>query len=37
VEWQKRKDYDAALSELLRQVKNLSILGEYKKARIEYR
>lgn len=37
VEWKKRKEYDAALNELLRQVKNLSILGEYKKAKIEYK
>lgn len=37
VEWKKRKNYDDALSEVLRQVKNLNILGEYKKAKIEYR
>ncbi len=37
VEWKRRKDYDQALGELLRQVRNLSILGEYKKAKIEYR
>lgn len=37
VEWKRRKDYDHALNELLRQVKNMSILGEYKKAKIEYK
>jgi prephenate dehydratase len=37
VEWKRRKDYDLALGELLRQVRNLSILGEYKKAKIEYK
>jgi prephenate dehydratase len=37
VEWKKRKNYEEALSEVLRQVKNLNILGEYKKAKIEYR
>jgi prephenate dehydratase len=37
VEWKKRKSYDAAMHEVLRQVKNLNVLGEYRKARIEYR
>lgn len=37
VEWKKRKSYDMAIQEVLRQVKNLNILGEYKKAKIEYR
>lgn len=36
VEWKKRKSYDDAMYEVLRQVKNLNILGEYKKAKIEY-
>jgi prephenate dehydratase len=36
VEWKKRKSYDDAIHQILRQVKNLNILGEYKKARIEY-
>lgn len=31
VEWKKRKNYDAALKQVLRQVKNLNVLGEYKK------
>lgn len=37
VEWKKRKSYDQAIQEVLRQVKNLNILGEYKKAKIEYK
>ena len=37
VEWKKRKNYDEAIREVLRQVKNLNILGEYKKGKIEYR
>lgn len=36
VEWKRRKNYDDALKLVLRQVKNLSVLGEYKKAKIEY-
>jgi prephenate dehydratase len=36
VEWKKRKNYDDALREVLRQVKNLNILGEYKKAKIKF-
>ncbi len=37
VEWTKRKSYDAAVKQVLRQVKNLNILGEYRKAKIEYK
>ena len=37
VEWKKRKSYDEAIHQLLRQVKNLNILGEYKKGKIEYK
>ncbi|MBT1702750.1 prephenate dehydratase [Chryseosolibacter indicus] len=37
VEWKRRKNYDEAMREVLRQVKNLNVLGEYKKAKIEYR
>jgi prephenate dehydratase len=37
VEWSKRKNYDQALSQILKQVKNLNVLGEYKKAKIEYK
>jgi prephenate dehydratase len=37
VEWKRRKNYDEAMHEVLRQVKNLNVLGEYKKGKIEYR
>jgi prephenate dehydratase len=37
VEWKRRKGYDDAIKQVLRQVKNLNILGEYKKAKIEYK
>ena len=37
LEWKKRKDYDNALYVVLRQVRNLNVLGEYKKAKIEYK
>jgi len=37
VEWRNRKNYDTAMRAVLRQVKNLNVLGEYKKAKIEYR
>jgi prephenate dehydratase len=37
LEWKKRKSYDIAIQQTLRQVRNLNILGEYKKAKIEYR
>jgi len=37
VEWKKRKQYDEAITQVLRQVKNLNVLGEYKKAKIEFR
>lgn len=37
VEWKKRENYDDALTQVLRQVKNLNVLGEYKKAKIEYK
>jgi prephenate dehydratase len=36
VEWKRRKSYDDAMKEVLRKVKNLNILGEYKKGKIEY-
>jgi len=36
VEWKNRKDYDAAIRQILMQVHNLNILGEYRKAKIEY-
>jgi prephenate dehydratase len=37
VEWKRRRNYDVAMREVLRQVKNLNVLGEYKKAKIEYK
>jgi prephenate dehydratase len=37
VEWKRRRDYDMSLRQALRQVKNLNVLGEYKKAKIEYK
>lgn len=37
VEWKRRKNYEEAMNQVLRQVKNLNVLGEYKKAKIEYR
>ena len=36
VEWRSRKNYDLAIRQILAQVHNLNILGEYKKAKIEY-
>ncbi|MCU0421153.1 MAG: prephenate dehydratase [Cyclobacteriaceae bacterium] len=36
VEWKSRKHYDQALRILLRQVRNLTILGEYKKATLKF-
>jgi prephenate dehydratase len=36
VEWKRRKSYDDAMKQVLRQVKNLNVLGEYKKGKIEY-
>jgi len=37
LEWKKRKEYDKALQIVLRKVRNLNVLGEYKKAKIEYK
>lgn len=37
VEWKRRKSYDDAMKQVLRQVKNLNVLGEYKKGKIEYK
>lgn len=36
IEWKKRKSYDDAIHEILRQVRNLNILGEYKRGKIGY-
>ncbi len=37
VEWKRKRNYDNAIRLVLRQVRNLNVLGEYKKAKIEYR
>lgn len=37
VEWKRRKNYEEAMHQVLRQVRNLNVLGEYKKAKIEYK
>jgi prephenate dehydratase len=37
VEWKRRKSYDDAIHDVLRQVRNLNVLGEYKKGKIEYK
>ncbi|MBY0434566.1 MAG: prephenate dehydratase [Cyclobacteriaceae bacterium] len=36
VEWKRRKNYDTALGLVLRQTRNLNVLGEYKKADIKF-
>lgn len=36
VEWGNRKSYDEAIHHLIRQVRNLNIMGEYKKATIKF-
>ncbi len=36
IEWEKRSAYDDALQQVLRQVRNLNVLGEYRKGRVEY-
>jgi prephenate dehydratase len=36
VEWKRRKNYDTALNQVLRQTRNLNVLGEYKKAEIKF-
>ncbi|CAN5300485.1 prephenate dehydratase [soil metagenome] len=36
VEWKRRKNYDVALNQVLRQTRNLNVLGEYKKAEIKF-
>jgi prephenate dehydratase len=37
VEWKSRKSYDVAMRTVMRQVRNLNVLGEYKKGKIEYK
>jgi prephenate dehydratase len=34
LEWKKRKQYDTAMQQVMRQIRNLNILGEYKKGTI---
>ena len=36
VEWAKRERYDLAMRQVLRQTRNLNVLGEYKKANIKF-
>ena len=36
VEWKRRKSYDIALRDVLRQTRNLNVLGEYQKAEIKF-
>jgi len=36
VEWKRKKNYDVALNQILRQTRNLNVLGEYKKAEIKF-
>ncbi len=36
VEWKRKKNYDVALNQVLRQTRNLNVLGEYKKAEIKF-
>lgn len=36
VEWQRRRKYDDAIHHLVRQVRNLNVMGEYKKAAIKF-
>jgi prephenate dehydratase len=37
LEWKSRKKYDTAMKIVMRQVRNLNVLGEYKKGKIEYK
>jgi prephenate dehydratase len=37
LEWSSRKKYDTAMKSVMRQVRNLNVLGEYKKGKIEYK
>ena len=36
VEWKRRKNYDMALHQVLRQTRNLNVLGEYKKSEMKF-
>lgn len=37
IEWRSRRKYDVAMRTVMRQVRNLNVLGEYKKGKIEYK
>jgi len=37
LEWKSRKKYESAMRTVMRQVRNLNVLGEYKKGKIEYK
>lgn len=37
LEWKTRKKYETAMRTVMRQVRNLNILGEYKKGKLEYK
>jgi prephenate dehydratase len=37
LEWKNRKKYETAMRAVMRQVRNLNILGEYKKGKLEYK
>jgi prephenate dehydratase len=37
LEWRTRRKYETAMRSLMRQVRNLNILGEYKKGKLEYK
>jgi prephenate dehydratase len=36
VEWKRRKQYELAIQEILRQTRNLNVLGEYKKSEMKF-
>src|SRR5436190_288157 len=36
VEWKQRKNYDKALAQVLRQTRNLNVLGEYRKSEMKF-
>ncbi len=37
LEWKSRKKYESAMRVVMRQVRNLNVLGEYRKGKIEYK
>lgn len=36
VEWKRRKNYDGAMKQVLRQTRNLNVLGEYRKSEMKF-